>query len=364
MITTSIGQGTATLVLRTSENAYRGDALYKVTLDGAPVGGTLAAHAVHGAGQPDIVTIRSDLALGEHRLAVTFLNDLWGGTPQTDRNLYVDALVVAGTLMPGSAASLFSPGTSEFRFQVTAPPAPAFPVIGADTIPNLLQIDVSQDRYLEDARYVVRVDGTPIDGVQTATAWHAAGQHDTLSIRGAFGPGHHVVTVDYLNDRWDGTPSTDRNLYVDAMRIDGKSVLGSAVGLFSPGARDFAFDSPPISINQPVGTGADALVLKISEDFYQDFARYAVRVDGIPIGGTLTAGAYHGSGLSDTLTVRGDWAAGPHVLTVEFLNDAYGGTAATDRNLHVEGITFNGTALPDSEAVLYSAGSHDFLFNA
>ena len=31
------------------------------------------------------------------RVAVNFLNDAWGGTPATDRNLYVNAITYNGT---------------------------------------------------------------------------------------------------------------------------------------------------------------------------------------------------------------------------------------------------------------------------
>ncbi|MCO6418393.1 hypothetical protein JYK14_19815 [Siccirubricoccus sp. KC 17139] len=36
--------------------------------------------------------------------------------------------------------------------------------------------------------------------------------------------------------------------------------------------------------------------------------------------------------------MKGDWAAGNHPVAVNFLNDAYGGTATTDRNLHSDSI--------------------------
>jgi Ca2+-binding RTX toxin-like protein len=47
---------------------------------------------------------------------------------------------------------------------------------------------------------------------------------------------------------------------------------------------------------------------------------------------------------------------------VEFLNDAYGGTATTDRNLHVESATYNGVAVPNSALHLLSAGTQSFSF--
>jgi hypothetical protein len=83
--------------------------------------------------------------------------------------------------------------------------------------------------------------------------------------------------------------------------------------------------------SQTIGTGANSLTLSVSEDAYQGDAQYVVRVDGRQIGGTLTATASHADGQHDLITVRGDFGAGTHTATVDFLNDTYGGTPDTDR---------------------------------
>src|ERR687893_1225772 len=93
------------------------------------------------------------------------------------------------------------------------------------------------------------------------------------------------------------------------------------------------------------GTGPDALVLKISQDAYQGPAQYTVSVDGAQVGETFTASASRAAGQSDTLTLKGDWGAGEHTVEVTFLNDRWDGTAATDRNLYVDAVTYNGQAV-------------------
>ena len=113
-----------------------------------------------------------------------------------------------------------------------------------------------------------------------------------------------------------------------------------------------------------VGSGPDALVLSISQDAYRGSAQYAVKVDGVAVGGTLAASALHATGLHDTVTVLGTWAAGPHAVTVEFLNDAYGGSAAADRNLYVDGATYNGAAVagaPQAIGTEWQPGGFSFL---
>ncbi|MDB5372607.1 MAG: hypothetical protein JWP04_1249 [Belnapia sp.] len=118
----------------------------------------------------------------------------------------------------------------------------------------------------------------------------------------------------------------------------------------------------PAPANATLGSGGDTLVLKLSQDAWQGSAQYIISVDGRQTGGTQTAKSLQASGQDDTVIVKGDWAAGAHKVTVTFLNDAWGGTAATDRNLHVEGITYNGAALEQGSAELLRNGSVDFGF--
>ncbi|XIA65182.1 carbohydrate-binding domain-containing protein [Bradyrhizobium sp. TZ2] len=95
------------------------------------------------------------------------------------------------------------------------------------------------------------------------------------------------------------------------------------------------------------------LELKLTQDAYQGDSQYAIYVDGKQIGGTLTARALHGSGEVDSLQVKGDWAAGSHTVSVTLLNDLWGGTTGTDRNVYVEGATFDGAPVAGSKLAIY-----------
>ncbi|HZF76987.1 MAG TPA: carbohydrate-binding domain-containing protein [Acetobacteraceae bacterium] len=119
---------------------------------------------------------------------------------------------------------------------------------------------------------------------------------------------------------------------------------------------------PPGGAEIAVGSGPDTLVLKVAQDAWQGSAQYTVRVDGVQVGGTLTAQATRTSGQQDTVTVRGDWAAGTHRVEVQFLNDAWGGSWDRDRNLFVDSATYNGTAVPNSKLGLWGAGTQSFSF--
>jgi hypothetical protein len=105
-----------------------------------------------------------------------------------------------------------------------------------------------------------------------------------------------------------------------------------------------------------LGEGEDELVLRVTQDAWEGDAQYTIAVDGVQVGGTLTAIALRGSGLSDSVTVRGDWGPGAHEATVTFLNDRWGGTPETDRNLYVEGVSYNDAAIAGGELALWSNG--------
>jgi Ca2+-binding RTX toxin-like protein len=125
---------------------------------------------------------------------------------------------------------------------------------------------------------------------------------------------------------------------------------------------------PPSGGTANFGSGPDSLVLKISQDAYLGSAQYDIAVDGLKINSTpITAAALHSSGLFDTVTVLGNWT-GNHAVSVSFLNDVWGGTAATDRNLYVDGITFKDDAaaapsvVSSTTTALTQAGTAGFNF--
>ncbi|MGE5538042.1 MAG: carbohydrate-binding domain-containing protein [Gemmatimonas sp.] len=356
---TTIGSGPDTLVLKISEEAYQGDAQFTVSVDGVQIGGTLTAHALHTSGLSDTINVLGDWAPGDHALSVNFLNDAWGGTAATDRNLYVDSITYDGVAVAGGTASMQQSGPHAFTFTDTGPAAPPPVTVGAG--PDTLVLELSEDAFAGvDAQFTVSVDGVQIGGTLTSHALHSSGLSDTINVLGDWAAGDHVLSVNYLNDG-----GTARNLYVDGITYDGVAVPAGTASLLDAGAKAFTFTdpgTPPPPPGTTIGSGPDTLTLKISEDAYQGDAQFTVSVDGVQIGGTLTAQALHSSGLSDTVNVLGNWAPGNHTVSVNFLNDAWGGTAATDRNLYVDGITYDGVAVAGGTAAMQQSGPHAFAF--
>ena len=311
-----------TLVLSMSEDAYRGDASFTVTVDGKPLGGVQTVTASHGAGQSQDVTLTGDFGPGAHVVGVTFLNDLWGGSAAADRNLYVDAITLDG-VRTTEAATQGAQGLKTYR--VGTPAAPT----------DTLTLHVSEDAYRGDAQFAVSVDGQRIDGVQTVTALHGAGQTQTVTLHGNFGAGPHAVGIEFLNDLYGGSPTADRNLYLDAIGFDGTTTAVHA-SLLAQGLRSYTIVATPART-------PGLLVLQVGEDAYQGDAQFTVSVDGQQVGGIQTATAARGAGQVQTIALTGQFTNGPHKVGINFLNDAYDGAPGKDRNLYVKSITLDGT---------------------
>ncbi|MGI4852237.1 MAG: carbohydrate-binding domain-containing protein, partial [Janthinobacterium lividum] len=106
----------------------------------------------------------------------------------------------------------------------------------------------------------------------------------------------------------------------------------------------------------------DTLRITTSEDAYLGDAQFTVSVDGKLVG-TYSATASHAAGKTSDLVLTGTWSTGAHTVAVAFLNDAYGGSAALDRNLYVAKVTYDGVAstgaaqeLPWDETATWAVG--------
>ncbi len=93
------------------------------------------------------------------------------------------------------------------------------------------------------------MDGQQLGGVQTATASHAAGATQAITV--PVTAGQHNISVDFLNDAWGGTAATDRNLYVNDATLNGQTVSGSSLTLFAAGTQSFNVQVPSTRPRQP-----------------------------------------------------------------------------------------------------------------
>ena len=114
-----------------------------------------------------------------------------------------------------------SPDAYDALAQVTGTPYGATP-----DAPATLAFTVSGDAYGGEAQFVASVNGHQVGGVQTVTASHGAGQSQTITLLDFFDTDISQVAISFINDRYDGTASTDRNLYVDKLTLSGVAYQG------------------------------------------------------------------------------------------------------------------------------------------
>ncbi|TCZ63633.1 carbohydrate-binding domain-containing protein [Roseicella aquatilis] len=318
-----------------------------------PLKGTTAQQVLHDVSQ---VT----LGVSDHPLIIEMSN-----ATSTAGSSGSGTTTTGGTTTGGTTAT--TPAATTANLSVGS---------GSDS----LVLKVSQDAYQGSAQYTISVDGKQVGGTLTATALYSAGLSDTVTVKGDWAAGAHTVSVNFLNDLYGGLSAADRNLHVTSATYNGKAVSGATLWLGDTGPESFGFTEAAAATggtttggtttttpaattaNLSVGSGSDSLVLKVSQDAYQGSAQYTISVDGQQVGGTLTATALYSAGLSDTVTVKGDWAAGAHTVSVNFLNDLYGGSSTTDRNLHVTEATYNGKAVSGATLWLGDTGPESFGF--
>ena len=129
--------------------------------------------------------------------------------------------------------------------------------------------------------------------------------------------------------------------------------------------------TPPPTIVPPInfGTGPDTLLFQISEDAYANGdgtsdakgdATFTVSVDGKQIGGTFTALASHATGQEQAVTLNGTFGPGTHTVSVNYLNDAGGGTSTSERALYVDSITYKGVNTNQPPRTMSTSGPQAF----
>ncbi len=329
----TIGSGPDTLSLVLSQDYWQGSAQFNVDVNGIKIDGvqTLDPSLLNSAGGTEIYTLKGDFSSvsGTDTIKLNYLNNAWGGTASTDRNLYVN-----GITLDGKATSSAIPTelyiTESKSFTVSAPiPAPApsptpvnitGPAIGSG--PDTLDLTVSQDYWQGSAQFTVDVNGIQIGSVQTVnpSVLNSVGGTETYTMKGYFGSasGSNTIHVNFLNDAWGGTVSTDRNLYVNNISLDGKatsSAMPTELNITEGKSSAVAAPTPapaPVHMTGPtIGSGPDTLSLDVSQDYRQGSAQFIVDVNGHQIGGvqTVDPSVLHTAGGIETFALKGNFTS-------------------------------------------------------
>ncbi|MCJ2025973.1 1,3-beta-glucanase, partial [Methylobacterium sp. J-067] len=102
---------------------------------------------------------------GDHKVSINFLNDAFGGTAATDRNLYLDSATYARAAVTCGKLSLLGSGAQTVTVHdTTALPAPASSLpppftMNGGTGSDTLVLTVSHDTYKGDPQYTIPAAG-------------------------------------------------------------------------------------------------------------------------------------------------------------------------------------------------------------
>lgn len=152
------------------------------------------------------------------------------------RTMFVTVLekLANSMIQQNTAGNWYSePGPGGTWTAIAAPTSPP-PVVTS----HQLVLILAEDRYQGDAKFIAKVDAKQI-GSGTVTALHNQGQTQSFTFTGQWSAGQHDVEINFTNDAWEGTATTDRNLYVENVKYDGGSFLNHEVAMFSNGAQHF-----------------------------------------------------------------------------------------------------------------------------
>ncbi|MBO1076760.1 carbohydrate-binding domain-containing protein, partial [Roseomonas marmotae] len=339
----------APLSIVLSGDSWQGDAIAVVKVDGVEAWRG-AVSAQHGSSGMEVALgdVSTDRA---HDVTVSFINDGWGGHEGADRNLYVDDILVGGA-STGSKAEMFGNGDEVFTVAhgSTAPSAPEASTPAAPAVAPL-SIVLSGDSWQGDAIAVVSVNGVE--------AWRGgvSAQRGSSGMEVALGDVStdraHDVTVSFINDAWGGHEGADRNLYVDDILLGGAST-GSSAELFGNG--DEVFTVAQSHSTPPSAPVMAPLSIVLSGDSWQGDAIAVVTMNGEEAWRGAVSAQHGFSGMEVAL---GDVMVGQdHAVTVSFINDAWGGHEAADRNLYVDDILLGGVSTGDSAALLTNGDAY------
>jgi hypothetical protein len=109
------------------------------------------------------------------------------------------------------------------NFKLVASGTPSAP-IPTSTADDIITVRARGDYYKGDPNFSISVDGKVIDSTTLVTADRVDNEWQTFTFAGDFDVGGtqaHRVGIEFTNDAWGGTSTTDRNLYIDAVTFNG-----------------------------------------------------------------------------------------------------------------------------------------------
>ncbi|MDX3901228.1 MAG: carbohydrate-binding domain-containing protein [Sphingobium sp.] len=360
----SAGTGNNKLTIDVAQDYYLKDAQFQVLVDGKQVGGTYTVTGTVNSQTTDQFTLYGDWGGGKHDVQIVYLNDAFNAATGQDANLRISNITLDGISVLSSPAYMFGNGSRSFAVDTSSVASSTMKTIAGTAATDTLTGTSAHEIITGGRNNDVMTGG----GGRDIFVLSSGDGNDKIMDFAATGAGSDVLRLSgYMISSFDDLKPHMRqsgaNTVIE-MAANNYAVLTN-VKMSDLTAANFEFVNAVAAKNassQTIGTGSNQLVLKLTQDFFQGAdAKYTVAVDGVQVGGVNSLSAVRLTGKQDTLTVKGDWAAGNHKITVTFLNDAFNGTTFEDRNLIIEGASINGVNIASAAHVQSGNGSYSFV---
>ncbi|HSK38688.1 MAG TPA: carbohydrate-binding domain-containing protein [Arenibaculum sp.] len=208
------GTGTTTIVVRAAADSWQGDPVFKLLVDGEQVGADTAVSVQKSSGGWQDIAFEVELPADASQVAVEYINDKWGGTSDTDRNLHVEQVTIGGVAIKAADPVLLRNGAVSFDV-----PEPGVPTVPGPDAPQTVTLRVAGDAWNGDPLLRLLVDGEQVGADTAVTARYGSGWQE-LTFDLPAGGELDRFAVQFLNDRYEGK-GMDRNLYLDRVKVGG-----------------------------------------------------------------------------------------------------------------------------------------------
>lgn len=360
-VNATYGAGNDALVIKVAQDYYYADVQFRVLVDGKQVGGIYTVSATTNSGQYDTLTLLGDWGLGNHTVKIDYINGYYNAQTGEDSNLAIGSMSMNGVSMLSAPTKMYSAGQRDFG--VTLATVNIVGTSGADKLigtagDNIITGGTGDDVMTGNGGHDTFVVNR-LDGRDTITDFAATGSDSDVIRLSGYAIGSFDALKTHMVQQGSDT----------FIRLESNSsILLKNVKMTDLTAANFDFTNVMATrqaISQAAGTGADKIVIKLSQDLYVgDNAKFVVSVDGKAIGGTFTTSALYMSGQQDTLTLSGNWGTGNHTVGIAFLNDANNAVTGEDRNLFIESASYNGTDITGVAKQMSTYGYYSFVASA
>jgi Bacterial Ig domain/Ca-dependent carbohydrate-binding module xylan-binding/Right handed beta helix region len=312
-------------------------------------GGTSSGSGSSTGGAPDAA---NDVATTKEDTPVTVSVLANDSDPNGDALIVTDASATHGTVKVNTNGTITYTPSANFNGQDTVTYSISDGKGGTDSATVAVTVTPVNDAPVTKDDAGVSHSPVTID----VLANDSDPDNDTLTVVKAIAPNGTVVINSDQTVTYNPNPGFQGQDIITYTVSDGHggTATGKAVITVDPtGTTDGGSSSSGSSATEQV------ITVTVSGDQYNGDPRFRLLVDGQQVGDIQSVSAVHSSGEWQTFKFTVDASGGFDQVSVQFVNDTYGGSADKDRNLYVDSIGVNGVELAPQEAVYDRAGKSD-----